>query len=237
MNRTQKPYSRPSARPRGTDGEWLHDMSPEFRRAVPRAIAKSVNVDAPSGATKLMVSNLHYELTTKDLSQIFGQAGTLVREPLIRYDRSGRSSGVAIVSYETPEEAAAAKRQFDGKLAKGQPMAITYHQPAGPAARTARRGAPTSLIQRIEKAPLLERLSSAPRAPKSQATRNGTGPIRTKGPRATREVKKPKTQGELDAELDAFMNADIKSIKAAEPPAVVAATTATQSGSGDVEMA
>lgn len=43
-------------------------MSPEFRRAVPRAIAKSVNVDAPSGATKLMVSNLHYELTTKDLS-------------------------------------------------------------------------------------------------------------------------------------------------------------------------
>ncbi|EPT02304.1 hypothetical protein FOMPIDRAFT_1160496 [Fomitopsis schrenkii] len=236
MNRTKKPYSRPSARPRGTDGEWLHDMAPEGRRAVPRAVAKSANVDAPSGATKLMVSNLHYELTTKDLSQIFGQAGTLVREPLIRYDRSGRSSGVAIISYETPEEAAAAKRQFDGKLAKGQPMTITFHQPAAPAARATRRGAPTSLMQRIEKAPLLERLSGAPRAPKSQPMRNGPGPIRTKGSRPAREVKKPKTQDELDAELDAFMNADIKAIKAAEPPAAPAAATEAQNGGGDVEM-
>ena len=43
-------------------------MAPEVRRAVPRAVAKSVNADAPSGVTKLMVSNLHYELTTKDLA-------------------------------------------------------------------------------------------------------------------------------------------------------------------------
>lgn len=47
-------------------------------------------------------------------------------------------------------------------------MTITFHQPAAPAARATRRGAPTSLMQRIEKAPLLERLSGAPRAPKSQ---------------------------------------------------------------------
>lgn len=43
-------------------------MAPEVRRGVPRAVAKSVNADAPSGVTKLMVSNLHYELTTKDLA-------------------------------------------------------------------------------------------------------------------------------------------------------------------------
>jgi hypothetical protein len=43
-------------------------------------------------------------------------------EPEIRflkYDRSGRSSGVAIVSFETPSQAAQAKTQFDGKMAKG----------------------------------------------------------------------------------------------------------------------
>ena len=43
-------------------------MAPEARRTVPRAVAKSVDTDAPSGVTKLMVSNLHYELTTKDLA-------------------------------------------------------------------------------------------------------------------------------------------------------------------------
>lgn len=51
-----------------------------------------------------------------------------LREPLptpfaqfvgFKYDRSGRSSGVAIISFETAEEAALAKNGFDGKLAKG----------------------------------------------------------------------------------------------------------------------
>ena len=66
--------------------------------------------------------------------------------------------------------------------------------------------------------------------------RNGAGPIRTKGPRPAREAKKPKTQDELDAELDAFMNADIKAIKAAETPAAAPAAPEGQNG-GDVEMA
>lgn len=38
---------------------------------------------------------------------------------LLKYDRSGRSSGVAFITYETPAEAAQAKREFDGKFAKG----------------------------------------------------------------------------------------------------------------------
>ena len=67
--------------------------------------------------------------------------------------------------------------------------------------------------------------------------RNGAGPIRTKGPRPAREVKKPKTQDELDAELDAFMNADIKAIKATEPSVAAPAAAEAQNGSGDVEMA
>ena len=35
-----------------------------------------------------------------------------------QYDRSGRSSGVAVVTFETPAEATRAKKQFDGILAK-----------------------------------------------------------------------------------------------------------------------
>jgi len=38
---------------------------------------------------------------------------------LLKYDRSGRSSGVAIITYEKPAEAARAKKEYEGKLAKG----------------------------------------------------------------------------------------------------------------------
>ncbi|KAG6806934.1 hypothetical protein H0H93_002201, partial [Arthromyces matolae] len=76
---------RPTQPRADVDGQWLHDKAPTGPRgdggrskpaAVPAAIA------TPN--TKLVVSNLHYEITAKDLTAIFGQIGTLVREPLIR---------------------------------------------------------------------------------------------------------------------------------------------------------
>lgn len=224
LNHNKKPYSRPAPRPRGSDGEWLHDKAPGAPRT---ASVLTPNEASASTTTKLIISNLHYELTTKDLSQIFGQAGTLVREPLIRYDRSGRSSGVAIVSYETLSEAARGKELFNGKTAKGQPMSIEFYNPPTSAPRPGRRGAaPASLIDRIQKPALLDRLSrnDTQRQPKS----SGPGPVRTKNRPAPRVPKKPKTAQELDMELDAFMGDDIKPTSAPAPAAQV---------DKDVEMA
>ncbi|KAJ7468016.1 hypothetical protein FB451DRAFT_1257785 [Mycena latifolia] len=200
----RKPYSRPAPRP-SPDGQWLHDLAP----GTPGARARpGVNgTSAPSVPnSRLVVSNLHYEISPKDLTAIFGQIGTLVCEPQIRYDRSGRSSGTAIVSFETPTEAARAKKQFDGILAKSQPMTIVFDASA-PRGRSSSAPTTSSLLNRIQKAPLLTRLSkddSALRAP--SAPRGRVGPIRTRGAAAPRPApKKPKTAAELDKELDAFM--------------------------------
>ena len=38
---------------------------------------------------------------------------------IIKYDRSGRSQGVAIISYDTAAEAKKGLAHFDGKLCKG----------------------------------------------------------------------------------------------------------------------
>ncbi|KAG1718743.1 uncharacterized protein EDB91DRAFT_559255 [Suillus paluster] len=195
--RQKKPYTRP----RGSDGHWVHDRAP----------LQSAKSNAPASTpsnTKLIVSNLHYEITPKDLVSIFGQIGTLVREPLIRYDRSGRSSGVAIVSFETPLQATRAKRQFDGKLAKGQPMEIAFDTAP---LRT------SSLLSRIERPSLAQRLSGGAE-PKQQG---GAGPTRTRPPRSVRappsssKTKAPKptrskapTAEQLDQELDVFMADD-----------------------------
>ncbi|TFK49118.1 hypothetical protein OE88DRAFT_1646687 [Heliocybe sulcata] len=224
FNRSRKPYTRPEARARAPEGSWMHDKAP------PNVVSRPSNSRSTveGGQVKLLVSNLHYEITPKDLIAIFGRIGTLVREPIIKYDRSGRSTGVAIIHYETAEEAARAKKQFEGVLAKGQEMTIVYDTaPTFGPRRDRRASAPSSLINRIQKPGLLDRLSqddirSRP-APASfvflpchlavhthhvaRADRkSGPGPIRSRGRGGGRPgPRKPKTAEDLDKELDFFM--------------------------------
>jgi len=216
----RKPYSRPPPRA-SADGQWLHDMAPTGPRGTlaprPRGPTAILGVSSVPN-NRLVVTNLHYEISPKDLTAIFGQIGTLVCEPQIRYDRSGRSSGMAIVSFETPAEATRAKKQFDGILAKSQPMSIAFDvaPPREPRVRSSSAPTTSSLLNRIQKAPLLERLSkddsAVGRRPPS-GPRGGVGPIRTRPtrggngrPAASKPgPKKIKTAEELDKELDAFM--------------------------------
>jgi THO complex subunit 4 len=241
---------------------WLHDKAPGQGPRRPRASATNGAVGETVANTKLAVSNLHYEITPKDLSSIFGQIGTLTAEPHIKYDNSGRSTGNAIITFETAAEATRAKNQFDGILAKGQPMSVSF-APAAPKrpAQQRRASAPGSLMDRIEKAPLLERLTKKDagkdgnkesgrdtkrdaknsKAPKSE----GPGPIRTRGGRNGRNreprVKKAKTAEELDGELDAFMGDDSSAKPASAAPEAgmstvpaVAAENATEAGPAGV---
>ncbi|KAF8182074.1 hypothetical protein BJ912DRAFT_979011 [Pholiota molesta] len=223
---TRKPYTRPATRG-DVDGQWLHDKAPtgpRGRATAPRAPA-AATLPAAAINTKLL-----------DLIAVFGQIGTLVREPLLRYDRSGRSIGSAIISFETAIEATRAKKQFDGYLAKGQPMSIAYDTmpPRAPRLRRA-VSAPTtaSLLNRIEKPPLAERLSvddSSAKIPSGPRAFTG-GPVRTRaarGARAPKAPKKPKTAEELDKELDAFMG----DAEASPATAATAGTDAAQ----DVDM-
>ncbi|KIK68692.1 hypothetical protein GYMLUDRAFT_36179 [Collybiopsis luxurians FD-317 M1] len=227
-----KPYSRP---PRGDlNSQWLHDKAPGIKSqdddSRPRGPSQPTEQNS-----KLAVSNLHYEITPKDLTAIFGQIGTLVREPIIRYDRSGRSLGTALVFYETTAEAAKAKKTYDGVLAKGQPMTITYDTTVPRQSRRA-VSAPHSLINRIQKPALADRLSSddsqirdssGPGPMRSKISRRGgRGSNRGSGTRRSemKTSKQPKTAEDLDKELDAFMG---------DADTVTAGVTAEEKSNGD----
>lgn len=159
---------RPEPRQKAGDGKWLHDKAPGARKrglvaqaTMPSTLAAAAG---PGQATRLQVSNLHYEITPSDLSvrpfvpltcvQPANAAAAVhlradwharadartqglrahARPPtrtscrpqtspsllLEKYDRSGRSSGVAVVFFETAGEATRAKNQYDGVLAKGR---------------------------------------------------------------------------------------------------------------------
>ncbi|KAF9788336.1 RNA-binding domain-containing protein [Thelephora terrestris] len=235
FDRAKKPYSRPSSR--AGDGAWQHDLHEKAAPAPHRSLAVNQALDENN---RIMVKNLHYELTPKDLMSVFGNVGTLVREPQIRYDRSGRSSGVAIITYETPEEASQAIARFNGATANGQMMTVEYAPiPTKPKRRSV--SAPTSLIDRISKPPLLERLGDSKKTAEPTAPRKprGGGPTRTKGMRPPRPgPKKPKTAEELDKELDSFMHDDPKPKSAGKEGEVAVTTSPSQTRADeDVEMA
>ncbi|KAK5374983.1 hypothetical protein LTS13_005552 [Exophiala xenobiotica] len=85
-------------------------LSPTVRRKPPPA--------------KLRVDNLHYDLTEDDTYDLFTRIAPVV-DARLRYDRAGRSEGVAFVTYEHVADARAAIRDFDGANAKGQPIRLT----------------------------------------------------------------------------------------------------------------
>lgn len=83
------------------------------------------------------MTNVHYEISEEMLgvsslviliSDLFGLQerdqnifnGYQVTKLRIRYDKSGRSTGEAIVAFETSEDADRAIEEFNGKSAKGQ---------------------------------------------------------------------------------------------------------------------
>ncbi|CAE6533284.1 unnamed protein product [Rhizoctonia solani] len=207
--RGRHPYSRPPP-PNDPDGQWVHDMAPgstEDRKPRP---TNSSTGDEPA---RLVVSNLHYEVTQKDLSSIFGTIGTLLREPTIRYDRSGRSTGVATVMFAHVREARLAQKQLDGVMAKGQAMVVKFDSPPpGSRPQSTGRNSTNTLLSRMEKKPLADRMSEGDTSKQNTNDKAAPGPARSargkgkqaggKGPRIK---PAPKTAEDLDKELEAFM--------------------------------
>ncbi|KAG8907642.1 hypothetical protein FRB99_003104 [Tulasnella sp. 403] len=160
---------------------------------------KQGNLSAPG--TRLIISNLHYEITENDLV----------------YDRSGRSTGFAYVNYENPDDANLAKDELDGVEAKGEKIMVrvdtTTPRLGGRQDKGGRGG---SLMSRISKTNLLNRLSDA--GPSGEETREttGLGPIRSrksigegrgKPIRGGKDKDKsqPKTVDDLDKELEQYV--------------------------------
>jgi len=252
------PYAKKDA-----EGQWKHDMydSPEAN-----ASRRSTRSTATSGGAErtsrvLTILNLHYEVSERELEVLFAQIGPLDGLPKIKFDRSGRSQGEATVKYEKAEDAVAAKRQFDGANAKGQPIEVRYDM----------RFADTvpikegSLLSRVQGGVTLARQTTKktndalPYQPPRTSTRplrteanpgsqgrggrGRGGPVRGVGSRAERpEKSKPKTADDLDKELEDFMNTPLPGVDGVPGEAPVKngpviAPADPQPADADVDMA
>ena len=80
-------------------------------------------------ATKLYVGNLSFQTTSDDLRQHFAQAGNVESASVVEDRMTGRSRGFGFVEMSTPEEAAAAIEQLNGKEFGGRNLTVNEARP------------------------------------------------------------------------------------------------------------
>ncbi|KAG9027729.1 hypothetical protein FRB95_007426 [Tulasnella sp. JGI-2019a] len=216
---------------------------------------------ADGRVNRLVVSGLHYEITEADLVKIFKPYGTFTRNPTIRYDRSGRSTGFAFVNYESQENANLAKRELDGVIAKGEPIRIVIESfiPRNPApkdddASSSTRAGHTSLKDRLGRTPLIHRLTddgNATSAAQEEANTHGPGPTRNrrgaasdggrrravseKGPRRDGGGKAPRGQAKAKTAED--LDKELEAYVSTGSAVLATDMAATAAVSEDMDMA
>lgn len=79
--------------------------------------------------TKLYVGNLSFRTTSEELREAFSACGTVESASVIEDRDTGRSRGFAFVEMATPEEAAAAIEQFNGKDFGGRNLTVNEAKP------------------------------------------------------------------------------------------------------------
>ena len=78
---------------------------------------------------KLYVGNLGYDVTDADLTQLFGQHGTVGSASVIMDKATGRSKGFGFVEMSSDQEATAAINALNGRDYSGRPLTVNEAKP------------------------------------------------------------------------------------------------------------
>ncbi|HXG56276.1 MAG TPA: RNA-binding protein [Vicinamibacterales bacterium] len=78
---------------------------------------------------RLYVGNLPYSATEEQLTELFGQAGTVDNVRVMRDMATGRARGFAFVEMSNDDEAAKAITQFNEQDMDGRPLVVNEARP------------------------------------------------------------------------------------------------------------
>jgi len=78
---------------------------------------------------KLYVGNLGYDVNNADLSQLFGQHGTVGSATVIMDKTTGRSKGFGFVEMSSDQEAQAAIAALNGRDHSGRALTVNEAKP------------------------------------------------------------------------------------------------------------
>ncbi|PWN37254.1 RNA-binding domain-containing protein [Meira miltonrushii] len=228
-NARSSPYLRHDSR--ADQDKWKHDKYNQRDERLGNRIESRGNSSsiANTPSAKLIVKGLHYEIGNDELMEIFQRIGPIAKAS-VRYDRTGRSVGVATVIYADQKDAIRAKQEYDGANAKGHPLSISFEpmredriaqsgSSGGKGLLERLQGGGSELSARIGGTTGSQRGVPPPNAPKGPASEASSHPQQSRqrggrggrgfsrgGGRGGRRTKGPApTSDSLDAELDDFM--------------------------------
>lgn len=110
-------------------GRWKHDLFEENTGRV-RAGPRTSGGGGVNSTTKLLISNLDYNVTTNDVQELFEDVGA-IRVARVHYDESGRSIGTGEVVFERRADAVTALKKYNNVNLDGRPMDIKMLGGAG----------------------------------------------------------------------------------------------------------
>ncbi|KAF9959582.1 hypothetical protein BGZ72_009312 [Mortierella alpina] len=117
------PYTR-----NAPEDRWTHDKFDEVNQKAAGGGRDRDNRPqaGEAGNAKIIVENLHYAVTLEDIKELFDTHAGPIKFAEVKYDLSGRSTGVATITFKAAGDAATAIKKLHGIALDGQPMKITY---------------------------------------------------------------------------------------------------------------
>lgn len=157
--------------------------------------------------TMLHVSNLHYNVSTNDIKELFSDIGP-VRKAVVHYDKSGRSLGTAEVTFLSRDAAIRAIKKYHNLPLDGRPMSITMVPSQNSVRSPAKSRIGVKPGSGIYKRPQTKGTRGGAANKGHMANNRGNKPkFQPRGNK--REPKKAVTAEQLDADLEAYsMNVD-----------------------------
>ncbi|OAD04017.1 hypothetical protein MUCCIDRAFT_143033, partial [Mucor lusitanicus CBS 277.49] len=129
---------------RNVDGQWSHDMFDD--EDVPRSSILNRLGTARGGqggrsdrGVEICVENLHYNVTEQDVKELFNTVADVTKAKLV-FDPSGRSTGLAYISYQSLSDAEKAIQKYNDIELDGQPMQIKISERAASRPRSSGGG-------------------------------------------------------------------------------------------------
>ncbi|KAI8368178.1 uncharacterized protein BYT42DRAFT_617730 [Radiomyces spectabilis] len=180
---------------RDVNQQWAHDL---FEDNQDRSITARLGGHRGAGdrnrgaGAEITIENLHYNVTEDDLKDLFAMVGPVEKTRII-FDRSGRSTGVARISFTSQRDAERAIKKYDTVELDGQAMKIQM----SPERERERERRP---FRSGDRQPMRGSTGRRDRRPEGG---RGRGRLGTRGP-----ARSAKSATDLDNEMDAYMKSN-----------------------------